>query len=116
MQSAVATGFLVKTRLKARFIFNPHSGSNRRNPHLRDRAAEFIKQHGWDACVVATERPRHATELARRAVDEGCGLVVAIGGLMAKAALAALGQGDLAPTETIRTMKENAEWAKHPTK
>jgi hypothetical protein len=43
-------------------------------------------------------------------------LVIAIGGLMARTALAALGQGDLAPTETIRSMKENAEWAKHPTK
>jgi len=66
--------------LKARFIFNPHSGSNRRNPYLRDRAAEFIRQHDWDARVVATERPRHATDLARQAVDEGCTLVVAIGG------------------------------------
>jgi len=67
-------------RLKARFIFNPHSGSNRRNPHLRDRARDFIAENGWDASVVSTERPRHATELARRAVDEGCALVVAIGG------------------------------------
>jgi diacylglycerol kinase (ATP) len=66
--------------LKARFIFNPHSGSNRRNPYLRDRAEEFIRQHHWDAQVVATARPRHATELARQAVAEGCTLVVAIGG------------------------------------
>jgi diacylglycerol kinase (ATP) len=66
--------------LKARFIFNPHSGSNRRNPHLRDRAKAFIAEHGWDATIVDTARPRHATELARRAVDEGCTLVVAIGG------------------------------------
>ncbi len=66
--------------MKARFIFNPHSGSNRRNPYLRDRAEEFIRQHRWDATVVPTERPRHATELAQRAVDDGCGLVVAIGG------------------------------------
>jgi diacylglycerol kinase (ATP) len=66
--------------LKARFIFNPHSGSNRRNPYLRDRAEEFIRQHHWHAQVVATERPRHATELARQAVMEGCTLVVAIGG------------------------------------
>lgn len=66
--------------MKARFIFNPHSGSNRRNPHLRERAKEFIAQHGWDATVVSTERPRHATDLARQAVDEGCTLVVAIGG------------------------------------
>ncbi len=66
--------------MKARFIFNPHSGSNRRNPYLRARAAAFIQERGLDATVVSTERPRHATELARQAVAEGCGLVVAIGG------------------------------------
>ena len=66
--------------LKARFIFNPFSGRNRRNPYLRDRAQAFIAEEGWDATVVSTDYPRHATELARRAVDEGCGLVVAIGG------------------------------------
>lgn len=66
--------------MKARFIFNPHSGSNRRNPYLFERARAFIAENGWDATVVATERPRHATELARRAVADGCSLVVAIGG------------------------------------
>ena len=66
--------------MKARFIFNPHSGSNRRNPYLRDRATAFIKERGLDATLVSTERPRHATELARQAVADGCGLVVAIGG------------------------------------
>lgn len=66
--------------MKARFIFNPHSGSNRRNPYLRDRALEFIAQRGWDATVVSTTHPRHATELARQAVADGCALVVAIGG------------------------------------
>lgn len=66
--------------MKARFIFNPHSGSNRKNPHLRDRALAFIAQERLDATVVATERPRHATELAARAVAEGCDLVIAIGG------------------------------------
>ena len=66
--------------MKARFIFNPHSGRNRRNPWLRQRAAEFIRQHGWDATVISTTHPRHATELARQAVEDGCELVVAIGG------------------------------------
>lgn len=66
--------------MKARFIFNPHSGSNRRNPYLRDRAQEFIAERGWDAMVVSTTHPRHATELARQAVEDGCALVVAIGG------------------------------------
>ncbi|WP_438482132.1 diacylglycerol/lipid kinase family protein [Oleiharenicola lentus] len=66
--------------LKVRFIFNPHSGSNRRNPYLRDRAVAFIAEHQLDGEVVATERPRHATELARAAIADGCTHVVAIGG------------------------------------
>ncbi|MBL9215764.1 MAG: YegS/Rv2252/BmrU family lipid kinase [Opitutaceae bacterium] len=66
--------------MKVRFIFNPHSGSNRRNPQLRIRAQEFIERHRLDGQVVSTERPRHATELAAQAVADGCGLVVAIGG------------------------------------
>jgi len=66
--------------LKARFIFNPNSGRNRRNPYLRDRAVEFIARHRWDATVVSTTHPRHATELARQAVTDGCQMVVAIGG------------------------------------
>lgn len=65
---------------RARFIFNPRSGHNARNPWLLERARAFIAEHGLDATVVPTERPLHATELARRALDEGCELVVAIGG------------------------------------
>jgi diacylglycerol kinase (ATP) len=66
--------------IKTRFIFNPRSGHNAKNPHLLERARAFIRERALNADVVLTERPRHATELARRAVDEGCGLVVAIGG------------------------------------
>lgn len=66
--------------MKTRFIFNPRSGHNQRNPYLLKRTQEFIAKNSLDATVVLTERPRHATELARRAVDDGCGLVVAIGG------------------------------------
>ncbi len=65
---------------RTRFIFNPRSGHNARNPWLLTRTREFIAEHGLDATVVPTERPLHATELARRALDEGCGMVVAIGG------------------------------------
>jgi len=68
------------THARARFIFNPRSGHNARNPWLLGRARDFIAEHRLDASVVPTERPRHATELARRALDEGCDLVVAIGG------------------------------------
>jgi diacylglycerol kinase (ATP) len=66
--------------LKVRFIFNPYSGRNRRDPYLYDRAVDFIAQQQLDGTIVATERPRHATELAARAVQDGCRLVVAIGG------------------------------------
>ena len=66
--------------VKARFIFNPHSGRNARNPYLLERARAFIWENRLAAEVVLTERRAHATELARRAVAEGCSLVVAIGG------------------------------------
>ena len=66
--------------MKVRFIFNPHSGRNRKNPYLYDRAVDFIARHRLDGTIVTTERPRHATELARQAVADGCELVVAIGG------------------------------------
>lgn len=66
--------------IKTRFIFNPRSGHNAKSPHLLERARAFIRERSLHADVVITESPRHAHELARRAVDEGCGLVVAIGG------------------------------------
>ncbi|MBC8039574.1 MAG: diacylglycerol kinase family lipid kinase, partial [Opitutaceae bacterium] len=66
--------------IKTRFIFNPRSGHNAKNPHLLERARAFIRERSLDADVVLTERPRHATQLARQAVADGCKLVVAIGG------------------------------------
>lgn len=66
--------------LKSRFIFNPHSGHNARNPHLLERVRSFIAEHHLDARVDLTEYPNHATELARRAIDEGCERVIAVGG------------------------------------
>jgi YegS/Rv2252/BmrU family lipid kinase len=63
-----------------RFIFNPRSGNNAKNPCLFERVRSFIRDHAPDARLVFTERPRHATELARQAVDDGCNVVVAIGG------------------------------------
>lgn len=65
---------------KIRFIYNPRSGHNAKNPRLLERAREFIRERSLDADIVHTERPLHATELARRAVVDGCSLVVAIGG------------------------------------
>ncbi len=80
---------------RVRFIFNPRSGHNARNPWLLERARAFIAEHKLDATVVPTERPLHATELARRALDEGCDVVVAIGGdgTMNEVASALVGTG-----------------------
>ena len=66
--------------MNLRFIFNPRAGRGPGGPRLLDRIHAFITEHHLAAAVVPTERPRHATELARRAVDDGCGLVVAVGG------------------------------------
>jgi diacylglycerol kinase (ATP) len=66
--------------LKTRFIFNPCSGRNQHDSSLLARCHAFIAEHKLDADLVVTERPLHATELAHRAIDDGCGLVVAVGG------------------------------------
>jgi YegS/Rv2252/BmrU family lipid kinase len=66
--------------MKIRFIFNPCSGKNRRHPWLVPAIREFIATHRLDASVIPTERPGHATELAREALAAGCEWVVAVGG------------------------------------
>ncbi len=70
--------------IKACFIFNPRSGYNISNPRVIERARRFIIEQNasgaFDARLVSTERPHHATELARAAIADGCALIVAIGG------------------------------------
>ncbi|HVS51167.1 MAG TPA: YegS/Rv2252/BmrU family lipid kinase [Opitutaceae bacterium] len=66
--------------MKARFIFNPTSGRNRRRPWLARTIRDFISARALDADLATTEGPGHATELARDAVQAGCPLVVAVGG------------------------------------
>ena len=61
--------------LKTRFIVNLRSGrAARALPAVR----EFARRQ--QAAVTVTEHARHASELARQAVAEGCDLVVAVGG------------------------------------
>jgi YegS/Rv2252/BmrU family lipid kinase len=66
--------------VKFRFILNSRSGHIRRDPALAGRLRAFIARRGLDATVVLTEAPRHATALARAAIDAGCSVVVAVGG------------------------------------
>ncbi len=66
--------------MKTRFIFNPHSGRNRRNSRLVPAIHAFIARHRLEADVVSTESPGHATALAEAAIASGCKRVVAVGG------------------------------------
>ncbi len=66
--------------MKTRFIFNPHSGKNRRDPWLAREIPSFIARHRLDADIVLTEAPGHATALAKAAVDAGLERIVAVGG------------------------------------
>jgi YegS/Rv2252/BmrU family lipid kinase len=66
--------------LKIRFIFNPRAGCHSGHVPIPERLRSFIAERGLSAQVVATERQHHATELARTAVEDGCDLVVAVGG------------------------------------
>ena len=67
-------------RMKTRFILNPCAGRNRRSQRLGPAIREFIAAHRLDADLVFTERPGHASELARSALRAGCARVVAVGG------------------------------------
>ncbi|MES1167452.1 MAG: acylglycerol kinase family protein, partial [Pseudomonadota bacterium] len=66
--------------MKTCFIFNPHSGRNRRNPWLVPAIHAFIAEHRLDAALVTTTAPGHATRLAREAMIAGCTRIVAVGG------------------------------------
>jgi YegS/Rv2252/BmrU family lipid kinase len=65
------------------FVVNPRSAAGatlRRFEAHRRRFAERLKARGFDLEVRLTERPRHATQLARDAVRAGAFAVVAVGG------------------------------------
>jgi YegS/Rv2252/BmrU family lipid kinase len=61
--------------LRTVFIINPLSG---RASRALDQVRTFAARHG--ARVALTERSRHATELAARALADGCERIVAVGG------------------------------------
>lgn len=67
--------WLEPTGLKTRFIVNPRSGRNRAKA---SRALAFASRHGHS--LALTTHAGHAAELARRALDDGCQLIVAVGG------------------------------------
>jgi diacylglycerol kinase (ATP) len=66
--------------MKLRFILNPCSGRNRRRPWLAPHIRAFVAERRLDASLVVTNRPGHATDLARAALVDGCDRVIAVGG------------------------------------
>jgi len=62
-----------------RVIVNPIAG-HRRASKLWPQLQDELHRLGARFDAVLTERPRHAVELARQAVVDGCRMVVAVGG------------------------------------
>ncbi len=67
-------------RTTFRVVHNPHSGHAAKNAQTRAIAAQFFRDRGIPAKFIATQSPGHATVLAQQAVDEGCDVIVAMGG------------------------------------
>src|ERR1700681_1411836 len=70
-------------QLAPRLIVNPRAGHKLgmpTNSATLDTVEGALKEAGLDVVVQPTNAPRHATELARAAVRDGCKLVIAAGG------------------------------------
>jgi len=65
--------------LPMRVIVNPIAG-HRRASKLWPQLQEELHRLGARFDALLTERPGHAVELARQAVEDGCRMVVAVGG------------------------------------
>ena len=65
--------------MKALFVMNPISGSIKKSGVVR-LIDQYIDKEKFDYKIMYTERPGHATEIARQASDEGYDVVVAVGG------------------------------------
>lgn len=67
-------------RKSVTFILNPISGTSDKSSLERSIKRQLSKTESFDWEIVFTERPGHASELAKQKVDEGVNIVVAIGG------------------------------------
>ena len=64
----------------ADIIYNPGAGKKRKKTRLVKEAADRLLERGWMVRMHQTERPGHATELARNATLQGVDVVFAMGG------------------------------------
>ena len=65
--------------LHAHIILNPAAGRGAAR-RVKDPVARAFRAQGWVVDVTETERPGHATELARAAAANGAQRVIAVGG------------------------------------
>ena len=68
---------------KTCLILNPKAGQKAgvtTNPFTLDEARELVTRHGIEADLFCTERPDHATDLAKQAVADGYERILAAGG------------------------------------
>ncbi len=66
-------------KLKIRIIINPISGSGRRKKALR-MIDDHLDIEKFDYEIVRTEYHRHALELTKQAIEDGCKAVIIAGG------------------------------------
>lgn len=80
-QPVIKNAFLAELLRPARlvFIINPKAGT-RMQTRLRDSIDRFLNHRKFEYSIWHTEYAGHATELARKAVNEGYEIVVAVGG------------------------------------
>lgn len=64
----------------AEIIYNPGAGNNSQKAKLVIEAEQRLREHGISVKRRRTERPGHATELARDAAGRGVSVVFAMGG------------------------------------
>lgn len=65
---------------KAALLYNPGSGGSKRRQRELESALTILKTGGVEAELFPTESPRHAADIARRAIADGCDSVFACGG------------------------------------
>lgn len=105
----------------AEIIYNPGAGASRKKAQLVMGAEQHLRERGWIVHRRRTERPRHATELARDAANRGVDVVFAMGGdgtvnevakglIYSKTALGVLPQG------TVNVFAREAGIPKNPPK
>ena len=77
MMNPLITEFMRPKRIV--FIVNPYSGT-RLQTRIRSSIEKYLNHRKFEYSIWYTEYANHATELARKAVEEGYEIVVAVGG------------------------------------